>query len=72
MKDKIKSKEPLHFWVRGYNVQQPHLLRADEVEFINNHLMFRLKGELMFKVWLRRTDYKNVKEALQDVGIEMR
>ena len=69
--NKIESKEPMQFLVSYYDkakFEEPHLLRADKVELVNNHLMFYLKKELVFKVWLKK-DYKDVKEALKDVGI---
>ena len=68
----LKSKEPMQFLVSYYNkdkFEEPHCLWADKVELVNNHLMFRLKKELIFKVWLKK-DYKDVKEALKDVGIQ--
>ena len=69
----LESKEPMHFLVSYYDkdkFEEPHLLRADKVELVENHLMFYLKKELVFKVWLKK-DYKDVKEALKDVGISL-
>ena len=63
----------MHFLVSYYNkdkFEEPHLLIATEVELVENHLMFRFKKELIFKVWLKK-DYKDVKEAMKDVGIRL-
>ena len=69
----LKSKEPMQFLVSYYDkdkFEEPHLLRADKVELVENHLMFYLKKELVFKVWLKK-GYKDVREALKDVGISL-
>lgn len=66
MKDKLKDIYPV--WIEGKNTEQDNLIVADEVEYINNHLMFYWKGGLVFKVWLKK-DYKDIKEALKDVGV---
>ena len=69
----LESKAPMHFLVSYYDkdkFEEPHLLRADKVELVENHLMFYLKKELVFKVWLKK-GYKDVKEALKDVGISL-
>ncbi|MDP2672985.1 MAG: hypothetical protein Q8O84_04185 [Nanoarchaeota archaeon] len=86
MKDKIKSKEPMTIWIRGYDkskFEESHLLRADRIEYLHDkegecfdhHLFFYLKKELVFKVWLKNKpkdkEYKNIDEALKDVGIEV-
>ena len=57
-------------WIKGKNVEQDNLIVSDKVEYYANHLMFYLKNELVFKVWLKK-DYKNINEALKDVGIEV-
>lgn len=77
MVKEIKSKEPMHFRIQDYdkeNFEESHLLRADMVELINNHLMFYLKKVLIFKVWLKEKKwkkYKSLKEAMGDVGIKL-
>jgi len=76
-KDKILDKEPMTIWLSGYDkkkYEQPHLIRADKIEFINNHLMFYLGKILIFKVWLKEEKwrkYKNIKQVLKDVGIRI-
>ena len=86
MKNKIQSKNPMHFWISGYDkkkFEEAHLLRANMVEYIadkngdcfDHHLMFYLKKELVFKVWLKNKPedkkYKNIREVLKDVGINL-
>ena len=63
----------MQFLVSYYNknkFEEPHHLWADKVELVENHLMFYLKKELVFKVWLKK-GYKDVKEALKNVGISL-
>ena len=62
----------LKYWplIKHKNTEQNSLIVADKVEYINNHLMFYRKNNLVFKVWLKK-DYKNIKEALRDVGIKV-
>jgi hypothetical protein len=70
-KYKITNKEPMHIWVRDFSkgtFEQLYLLRADEIEFINNHLLFYIKKELVFKVWLKEGKWqkcKNIQEAIK-------
>ena len=64
--DKLTDIYPV--WIKGENTEQDNLIVADEVELINDHLMFYWKKQLVFKVWLKK-DYKNIKEALKDVGV---
>lgn len=44
-----------------------------EGEYFDHHLMFYRGKKLIFKVWLRNEPedkpYKNIKEAMKDVGI---
>ena len=68
MKDKNIKKDIYPVWIEGKNTEQNNLIVADEVEYINDHLMFYWKGELFFKVWLKK-DYKSINEALKDVGV---
>ncbi len=85
-KREIISKYLLTIWIRGYDkkkFEQSHLLRADRIEYIadkkgeyfDHHLMFYLKKELTFKLWLKNESsdkpYKDIKEALKDIGIEL-
>ncbi len=86
MKNKIQSKNPMTIWIMGYDkskFEEPHLLRANRVEYIadkkgeifDHHLMFYLGKELIFKVWLKNKPedkkYKNINEALKDVKINI-
>jgi len=80
-KNKLTDIYPV--WIKGKNTEQDNLIVADSVEYIHNkkgdffdhHLMFYWKKHLAFKVWLRNkpTDkpYKNIQEALKDVGIRI-
>ena len=59
------------------------LFDCDKVEYIqdrkrglfDHHLMFYRKGKLVFKVWLKNSskdkEYKNIENALKDVGISL-
>jgi hypothetical protein len=75
--DTISDKESMTIWLGGYNekrFEQPHLVRADKIELMNNHLMFYLGKELVFKVWLKEDrweKYKNIKQAIKDVDIKI-
>ena len=77
MKTKIQSKEPMTIWIRNYDKkksEQPHLLRANKVELSGNEIYFYLGKELIFKVWLKEDkwkNYKDINEALEDVGIKI-
>ena len=77
MKTKIQSKEPMTIWIRNYDKkksEQPPLLRANKVEFSGNEIYFYLGKELIFKVWLKEDkwkNYKDINEALEDVGIKI-
>lgn len=75
-KYKIINEEPITIWIDNNKkeFESPHLLRADKIEFINNHLMFYLGKELIFKVWLKEGEwqkYKDIKEALEEAGIKV-
>lgn len=72
-KDIISDKEPLTIWVDNDEnlFDSPHLVRANKIEYINNHLMFYLKKELIFKVWLPKENYDGILEALKDVKIRV-
>ena len=54
--------------IKHKNTTQHSLISCDMVEYHFNHLFFYNKEQLAFKVWLKK-DYKNIKEALKDVGI---
>lgn len=77
MKTKIQSKSPMTIWIMGYDkklFEEPFLVMANKVEFVGNHLMFYLKKELVFKIWLKLDEYKkykNINEALKDVKINI-
>lgn len=86
MKDTIISKRPMTVWVKGYDkkkFEEPYLVRADRIEyshdkkkgFFDHHLLFYLKDELVFKVWLKNKpedkEYKSINDAFKDVGINV-
>ena len=73
--------------IPGKKVMQSNLLRADEIEYIHDkgndemfgdifdhHLMFYLKKELIFKMWLPNSltskEFKDAKDALKEMGIK--
>jgi len=88
MKDIIKSKHPMTISMPGKKVIQSNLLLADEIEYIHNkgndemfgeifdhHLMFYLKKELIFKMWLpnslKSREFIDAKDALKGMGIKV-
>lgn len=76
MKNIIQSKEPMTIWVCGYDkklFEEPFLLRATKMEFVGNHLMFYLKKELIFKVWIKSDKYekyKDIDEAMKEAELK--
>lgn len=42
-----------------------------KIELIDNHLMFYYQKQLIFKVWLKKTNIKNVNSALKSVKIKL-
>ena len=73
-KDIIIDKEPMTIWIANDEklFDSPHLVRADKIEYIDNHLLFYLKKELIFKVWLPKEEYGGIEEALKYAKIEVR
>lgn len=88
MKDEIKTKEPMIITIRQKD-KESFLLRADKIEYLHikkrdkifgdifdHHLMFYLKKDLVFKVWLPNEDedkeFKNINEALESVGMDVK
>ncbi|HLD48950.1 MAG TPA: hypothetical protein VJB11_01160 [archaeon] len=63
---KIKCHDAL---IRHKNTTEKSRIFCDEIELMNNHLMFYKNGSLVFKVWLGKK-YNNAKKALEAVGIE--
>ena len=68
-----KTADPMHFWIPcSKNFESPHLIRCSRVEFINNHLMFYLGKNLIFKVWLKEwKKFKNINQILEAYKIEI-
>ena len=57
--------------IKQKNTQEPsRLFNCTKVELVGNEIMVYKKKELVFKVWLKK-DYKDIEEALKDVGIEI-
>ncbi|PIN86699.1 hypothetical protein COV19_03420 [Candidatus Woesearchaeota archaeon CG10_big_fil_rev_8_21_14_0_10_44_13] len=84
MKDMIRNKRLLNALIRHKNIGERSRIFCDWIEYMHDrrkfmgkpvfdhHLMFWSKGELVFKVWLKQNrEYKNINEALKDVGIEV-
>ncbi len=76
----IKNKDGL---LKHKGISEDSRIFCDKIEYIYNkeefqgkdvldhHLMFYLKGQLVFKVWLKNKKYKEINEALKDVGISV-
>ncbi len=82
-KDIIESKTGLNVLISHKNTEMKSKIFCDRIEYIHdkgifegkpvfdNHLMFWLGKELVFKVWLKQNKrYKDLNESLKDVGIE--
>ena len=41
-------------------------------KYYDNHLMFYLKEDLIFKIWLKKDKDKDINEAIKDVDILVR
>lgn len=84
MKDVIKAEGA---FVEHKNTSERSRIFCDEIGYMHDrkkfggntifdhHLMFWLKGKLVFKVWLRNNpedkEYKNIYKALEHVGIKV-
>ncbi|MCX6706713.1 MAG: hypothetical protein NT001_01070 [Candidatus Woesearchaeota archaeon] len=81
MKNTIKRKRG---FIGHKNTEEQSRIFCDRIEYVHDrgkfmgkpvfdhHLMFWNKGKLIFKVWLKHNkEYKNINEALKDVGIEV-
>lgn len=82
-KDIIQDKAGLNVLINHKNIEMKSKIFCDRIEYLHNkikfggkpaldnHLMFWLGKELVFKVWLKQNkEYKNINEALKDVGIQ--
>jgi len=73
----IIQSDCMTIWFRDYNEKKfelPHLIGADRIEFIENHLMFYFGRKLIFKIWLKEGKwrrYKDINHALKNVGIKV-
>jgi len=56
-------------WIETKNTEERSLIGYSKVEYCGNHLMFYLGEDLVFKVWLKRENYKDIFEASKSVGI---
>jgi len=89
IEDVIKAKHPMTISMPGKKVMENNLLRADKIEYLHNtgedemfgdifdhHLMFYLKKELIFKMWLpnssKSKEFKDVRDALNNMGVKVR
>jgi hypothetical protein len=74
MKNQIKCKqgEQINVWIKHRNTTERSLLSCDKIEYYDNHLMFYLKEDLIFKIWLKKDKYKDINEAIKDVDILVR
>lgn len=82
MKDLIEDKNGLNVLVEQKNIECKSRIFCDKIEYMHNrgkfmnrpifdhHLMFWFGKDLVFKVWLlQNKEYKDINEALKDVGI---
>ncbi|MEI6731585.1 MAG: hypothetical protein WCK90_02795 [archaeon] len=49
--------------------QASRLFSCDKIELRENHIMVYRSGEFIYKVWLQREDYKDLNQAMKDVGM---
>ena len=68
MTNTIRGKQ-INVWIKHRNTTERSLLTCDKIEYYENHLMFYLKNNLIFKIWLKKDKYKNIQEAIKDVDI---
>ena len=47
------------------------LFDCNQIELINNHIMIYKKGRLIFKVWLDKEDYKDLKKVMKKIGMSI-
>ena len=75
MKNKNIITGTFDLFIRHKNIEQfSRVFNCNKIEFIDNHLMVYKNNELIFKVWLKLykfKKYKNLKEAMKDVGIDI-
>lgn len=82
MKDLIENKNGINILLKHNKDIEPSRIFCDRIEYmhdkqkfegksvLDHHLMFYLGKKLVFKVWLKQNrEYKNIEEALKDVGI---
>jgi len=54
------------------NTAEPsRLFGCDKIEVVDNHIFIYQKTKLIYKVWLKRNDYKELEEATKDAGMTL-
>lgn len=79
--ERIMGKEgDLQVVVKQKNTKQQSRLFCDKIEYLyrkgkrsgkpslDHHLFFYMKGELTYKVWLKKKSYRSIDRAMEDVG----
>ena len=83
MKDKIENKVGLNCWIKHKGISEKSRIFCDKIVYMHDrdaeedtfdhHLMFYLRGELIFKVWLKNKSsdmaFNDIDEALESVDI---
>ncbi|HJX50794.1 hypothetical protein A3K73_05070 [Candidatus Pacearchaeota archaeon RBG_13_36_9] len=83
MKDIIKNNSPVSLKIKNEYLIEPCFINCNRIEYIHNkqgdffdhHLMFYLKDQLVFKMWLPNNPednpFKNIDKALDRVGVKL-
>ena len=83
-KDVIENKDGLNCWIKHKGVSEKSRIFCDKIIYMHNkdkdifdhHLMFYLRGELIFKVWLKNKSsdiaFNDIDEALDSVDIAVK
>jgi hypothetical protein len=69
-KDVIKGNFDVLIKHRGMS-ESSRLFNASKIELLNNHLLVYRGKELIFKVWLQKEGYVDVKKAMNDCDIKV-
>lgn len=83
MKDIIESRNGLNVLIKHKGINEDSRIFCDKIEYMHDrkgkifdhHLMFWLKDELVFKIWLpnesKDKQFKDINEALKNCGIRV-
>lgn len=82
-KDILEAKEYMIINLKQKNTIEPSKIFCDKVQYLHykekdifdHHLMFYLRKNLIFKIWLpnepKDKEFKDIHEALKSVGMEV-